>query len=77
MKKLVCYYGGWFEVPVGSVILQDISGDEAILKTAEQFLNERGNIDELILESFVAAFIASTNGELGELDLHIEDDDAE
>lgn len=75
MKKLVCYFSGWFEIPVEDVLLHDCETDE--VRTAKQFLFARGSIDGLLLESFKNAFDKSTDGEMDQLDISIEEDENE
>ena len=72
MKKLVCYFSGWFEIFIDEVQLKDPHHPDGKTQTAEQWLQERGHIDDLILESFNEANKQATNGSFEELQLEIE-----
>ena len=71
MKKLICYFSGWFEIDVKNVDLTNPETEE--IKTAYEWLNKRGNIDGLILESFSNAYADSLDGEFEQLDLSIKE----
>lgn len=80
--KLVCYFSGWFEIDVADVKLidpqmEDPATGKTVVKTAAEWLAERGNIDGLILESFNDANAEATDGSFEELTLKIEKDDDE
>lgn len=72
MKNLVCYFGGWFEIPVDQVLLVDPDNLE-VKKTAAEWLEERGNVDDLILASF-ADTLAESQSTFEELTLEIQDE---
>jgi hypothetical protein len=72
MKKLVCYFSGWFEICIDEVQLTDPHHPDCKTQTAEQWLQERGNINDLILASFNEANEQATNGSFEELRLEIE-----
>jgi hypothetical protein len=77
MKKLVVQYSGWFEIPLEEVNLVDLNSADMETKTALEWLIEHGNIDGLALEDFNTALMASSDGELKEMNLEIEEEESE
>lgn len=75
MKKLVVMFSGWLEIDVNDVELDNIDGDEPITKTAAGWLEERGNIDGLILTDFSEVYKNATDGAFEDIDLSVEDDE--
>lgn len=75
MKKLVCYFSGWFEIDADDVQLVDLSTEPTVTKSAAEFLNEGKDIKKLILADFEGAFRDANDGEFESLELSIEDDD--
>lgn len=72
MVKVVCYFSGWFERDINDVMLLDPT--TGTIKTAAEWLVERGNITSLILESFDEEHSNATDGEFEDLTLTIEND---
>lgn len=74
-KKLVCFFSGWVEIDVDDVLLTDPDEQGLVpTKPASQWLNERGNINGLILDSFENLIDDATDGSFEELTLNIEDE---
>lgn len=72
MPKLVCMFSGWFDIDVDNVDLTDPLTDKTL--TAAKWLEEKGNIDDLILTSFHQASGDSDNELFEELTLTVEND---
>jgi hypothetical protein len=75
MKKLVCEFSGWFEISIDNVKLTNPNADDdaEYTKTAAEWLEEKGDIEGLILESFSEAVTTATEGEFMVLILSIEE----
>jgi hypothetical protein len=73
MKKLVCYYSGWFECDASDVMMTDMETMES--KSVEEWAMTREKIGDLVLDDFVEAFNLALDGDMYTLDCTIEDDD--
>lgn len=58
---LVCEFNGWLEIDSTKVRLLDCETDE--VKTAQEWLDTRGNIQNLIIEDFGLVYNNATDGE--------------
>lgn len=72
--RLVCDFYGWFSIDVKDVNLVDVETGDT--KTAKEWLEKRGNIDGLILESFREAEALALDGGFETLDLSLEEKNA-
>ena len=74
VKKLYCDFSGSFQIDVNDVKLAHWSNEgDPVVKTAAEWLKERGNIDGLDLEDFAQAFKDALDSDFQELDLSIEE----
>lgn len=71
MQNLVVEYSGWFAIDVNDVELYDIKTD--VSKTAAKWLEERGNLEGLILLSFREAEDKSLDGQFESMNLTVEE----
>lgn len=71
MKNLLVQYSGWFSVDIEDVELYDMKTD--ITKTAAKWLEEKGNLDGLILLSFREAEDKSLDGQFEQLNFTVEE----
>lgn len=71
-KKLVCFYSGWCEADPADVKMQStITG---VVKTAQEWLDDGVNFEDLVLYSFADLIKVSTDGEYEDLTIRIEDE---
>lgn len=79
MKKLVCYFSGWFDCDLNTILVNPMTNET---NTVEEWLKlnrtqecPNGSIDGLMLESFNDARDNCLNSEFDDLDLTLEDDE--
>ena len=70
MDKLVCYFSGWCEASTEDVKMTDPQSGE--VKTAKEWINEKADLDNLILDSFADMNAIATDGEYEELRIELE-----
>lgn len=67
MKKLVCYYSGWFEIPIESVYLMELDSGTDQVKTAKEFMESGVIVENCMIHDVNHALQNATDGGVDEI----------